>query len=85
MSDGLFRSNLAKDDTDDLIRKNRGKEGSTEIVHEKYMVGCDGAHSWTRRHLGFSMEGEQTEFVWGVLDIIPVTDFPGRIVHTKTS
>ena len=73
--DGLFRSSLAKDDTDDLIRKSQGKEGSTEVIRAKYMIGCDGAHSWTRRRLGFSMEGEQTDFIWGVLDIIPITDF----------
>ena len=76
VANGLFRSNLAKDDTDDLIRKGRGKESSTEMVRAKYMIGCDGAHSWTRRQLGFSMDGEQTDFIWGVLDIIPVTDFP---------
>ena len=75
VQDGLFRSSLANDDTDDLIRKSRGKEGSTEIVRAKYMIGCDGAHSWTRRQLGFCMEGEQTDFVWGVLDIVPITDF----------
>ena len=73
--DGLFRSSLAKDDTDDLIRNSCGKEGSTEIIRAKYMIGCDGAHSWTRRQLGFHMEGEQTDFIWGVLDIIPITDF----------
>ena len=76
ISDGLFRSKLAKDDTDDLLRRSREKAGSTECIHAKYMIGCDGAHSWTRRQLGFSMEGEQTDFVWGVLDIIPITDFP---------
>ncbi|OCL11154.1 hypothetical protein AOQ84DRAFT_199228 [Glonium stellatum] len=76
VEDGLFRSNLAADDTDDLIRKSRGKEGTAEIVRAKYMVGCDGAHSWTRRQLGFEMEGEATDYIWGVLDIIPITDFP---------
>lgn len=75
VSDGLFRSNLAKDDTDDMIRKSQGKEGTSEIVRAKYMIGCDGAHSWTRRQLGSAMEGEQTDFIWGVLDIIPITDF----------
>lgn len=74
--DGLFRSSLAKDDTDDLIRKNRRKEGTTEVIRAKYMIGCDGAHSWTRRQLGFHLEGEQTDFIWGVLDIVPTTDFP---------
>lgn len=67
VSDGLFRSNLADDDTDDLIAKSREKQGSTEIVKAKYMVGCDGAHSWTRRQLGFQLEGEPTDFIWGVL------------------
>ena len=74
--DGLFRSSLAKDDTDDLIRKSRGKGGTTEIIHSKFMIGCDGAHSWTRRQLGFHMQGEQTDHIWGVLDIVPITDFP---------
>lgn len=40
------------------------------------MIGCDGAHGWTRRQLGFQMEGEQTDFIWGVLDIVPITNFP---------
>ncbi|KAL8832257.1 MAG: hypothetical protein Q9170_004945 [Blastenia crenularia] len=39
-----------------------------ETIRAKYVIGCDGAHSWTRAQLGFHMEGEQTEFIWGVLD-----------------
>jgi len=76
VENGLFRSNLKPDDTDDLIRTASGKENTTETVNCKYVVGCDGAHSWTRRQLGFKMEGEQTDFIWGVLDIIPKSDFP---------
>ncbi|KAF1976421.1 hypothetical protein BU23DRAFT_456011 [Bimuria novae-zelandiae CBS 107.79] len=76
VQDGLFRSNLADDDTDDLIAQSRANAGSTEIVRAKYMVGCDGAHSWTRRQIGFQLEGEPTDYIWGVLDIIPITDFP---------
>jgi phenol 2-monooxygenase (NADPH) len=75
VQDGLFRSSIAKDDTDDLIRKGQEVPGSSEVVRAKYMIGCDGAHSWTRRQLGFTMEGEQTDYIWGVLDIIPITDF----------
>lgn len=76
ISDGLFRSNLSADDTDELIRKSSGREGSSEILRAKYMVGCDGAHSWTRRQLGFELEGEATDYIWGVLDVVPITDFP---------
>jgi phenol 2-monooxygenase len=65
-SDGLFRSNLAKDDTEDLLNgaKSNGKAGSTERIRAKYMIGCDGAHSWTRRQLGFQLVGEQTDYIW---------------------
>jgi len=47
-----------------------------ETVKARYVIGCDGAHSWTRSHLGIKMNGEHTDFVWGVIDIIPITDFP---------
>lgn len=72
ISDGLFRSNLSADDTDELIRKSSGREGSSEILRAKYMVGCDGAHSWTRRQLGFELEGEATDYIWGVLGKLSV-------------
>ena len=72
---GLFRSNLTKDDTDDLLRRNKARQSSSETVRTKYLIGADGAHSSTRRQLGFIMEGEQTDFIWGVLDIIPITNF----------
>ncbi|KAL8973620.1 MAG: hypothetical protein Q9197_002146 [Variospora fuerteventurae] len=49
---------------------------NNETIKAKYVIGCDGAHSWTRAQLGFCMEGEQTEYIWGVLDIVPLTDFP---------
>jgi len=63
---GLFRSNLYPDDTEDLLNaaKTNPRAGSTEIVRAKYLIGCDGAHSWVRRQLGFVMEGEQTDYIW---------------------
>lgn len=74
--DGLFRSNLNyEDDEDDLIKKSSSRAGTSETVHAKYVIGCDGARSWTRRALGYEFEGEATDFIWGVLDIVPVTDF----------
>ncbi|KAG2137579.1 FAD binding domain-containing protein [Suillus bovinus] len=47
-----------------------------EIVHAKYVVGTDGAHSWVRKQFDISMDGEQSEFIWGVMDMVPDTDFP---------
>jgi phenol 2-monooxygenase len=45
------------------------------VVEAKYILGCDGAHSWVRKQLGLKLEGETHGDCWGVLDIIPLTDF----------
>ncbi|KAG2363152.1 FAD binding domain-containing protein [Suillus spraguei] len=47
-----------------------------EIVYAKFVLGADGAHSWVRKTLGFTMDGEQTDYIWGVIDFVPDTDFP---------
>ncbi|KIL69101.1 hypothetical protein M378DRAFT_70250 [Amanita muscaria Koide BX008] len=47
-----------------------------EVVHAKFVLGSDGAHSWVRKALDITMIGDQTDSVWGVIDIVPVTDFP---------
>ncbi|KAK7685710.1 hypothetical protein QCA50_011054 [Cerrena zonata] len=50
--------------------------GVVEIVHAKYVLGSDGAHSWVRKTMGINMDGEQTDYIWGVVDLVPKTDFP---------
>ncbi|KIJ58300.1 hypothetical protein HYDPIDRAFT_34305 [Hydnomerulius pinastri MD-312] len=51
-------------------------EPHEEIVHAKFVLGADGAHSWVRKTFDITMDGEQSEFIWGVLDVVPDTDFP---------
>ncbi|KXT10048.1 hypothetical protein AC579_8654 [Pseudocercospora musae] len=77
VQDGLFRSNLTADDTHELIERAKlnSKANSAEIIKAKYLLGADGAHSWVRRQLGFKLEGDSTDYIWGVLDIVPITDF----------
>ncbi|KAF8333838.1 FAD binding domain-containing protein [Amanita rubescens] len=55
---------------------------STEAVNAKFVLGTDGkcAHSWVRKSLDIQMEGEQADFVWGVVDMKVETDFP----HART-
>ncbi|GJE93871.1 phenol 2-monooxygenase [Phanerochaete sordida] len=48
----------------------------TEVVNAKYVIGADGAHSWVRKSFGISMDGEQTNYIWGVVDIVPDSNFP---------
>lgn len=68
-----------------LYRQFGGEEGATpsvlhgegrEVVKAKYVIGSDGAHSWMRKQLGIELQGETSDFVWGVLDMVPITDFP---------
>ncbi|KAI0016573.1 FAD binding domain-containing protein [Xylariomycetidae sp. FL0641] len=92
LGDGLYRSNLADDDVAEMLEQSASrKDVREEVVRAKYVVGCDGAHSWTRKTLGkdFEMQGEMTDYIWGVLDIVPITDFPDIrnrcMIHSASS
>ena len=47
-----------------------------ETIHARYVVGCDGARSEVRRSLGLKLQGDSARQLWGVMDILAVTDFP---------
>lgn len=66
----------SEEDADAANEQANGDTETTEKINAKYLLACDGAHSWTRRQLGLPMEGEQTDYVWGVIDIIPLSNFP---------
>lgn len=48
----------------------------TETIRARYAVGCDGARSTVRRMLGKELTGEAARQLWGVMDVLGVTDFP---------
>ncbi|KAK4705032.1 phenol 2-monooxygenase (NADPH), partial [Phenoliferia sp. Uapishka_3] len=73
---GLFRSSLVSAAEEEALYQKQAEAQRVETVKAKYVIGCDGAHSWTRRTLGIKMIGEQTNFVWGVMDAVPLTNFP---------
>ncbi len=50
--------------------------GVTETMNARYVVGCDGARSAVRRALGHDLRGEAARQLWGVMDVLAVTDFP---------
>ncbi|KAG1845336.1 FAD binding domain-containing protein [Suillus subluteus] len=66
-----------------LQRLDKSKdEPQEEIVHAKFVVGGDGAHSWIRKQFDVTMDGEQSGD-WGVMDMAaPDTDFLD--IRTKT-
>jgi phenol 2-monooxygenase len=61
---GVSRGSLLPDDWNDLIAKSQAKKTRTEIVKAKYLIGCDGAHSWTRRQVNIPLEGSTTDHIW---------------------
>ncbi|MBW0476402.1 hypothetical protein O181_016117 [Austropuccinia psidii MF-1] len=75
-SDGIFRSNMFQDDALDACPVGLPSEEYLETVHCRYIIGADGARSWTRKAVGFELVGESANFFWGVLDGIVITDFP---------
>ncbi|EMC94079.1 hypothetical protein BAUCODRAFT_124812 [Baudoinia panamericana UAMH 10762] len=85
VDDGLCDSDEAHPIT--LTIRNTANGCAAETVRAKYVVGCDGAHSWVRKQLGIRMEGEHTNKHFGVMDIVPLTDFPdirlSCIIHSN--
>jgi phenol 2-monooxygenase (NADPH) len=56
--------------------KELQQTGETSTVRAKYVVGCDGSRSRTRTAIGRELVGDATNESWGVMDVLPVTDFP---------
>lgn len=52
------------------------QKGEIETIKAKYVVGCDGARSKVRHSIGGKLRGDSADQAWGVMDILPVTDFP---------
>lgn len=51
-------------------------DAGTETIHARYVVGCDGARSTVRRSMSLALKGGAARQLWGVMDILAVTDFP---------
>jgi len=45
-------------------------------VRAKYVIGADGARSGVRQAIGLTLDGDQANHAWGVMDVLAVTDFP---------
>lgn len=72
---GFFR------DTDDgdfpvIVRLAQAGGGEEETIRARFVVGCDGAHSKVRAELGHRLKGASRRQLWGVMDVLAVTDFP---------
>ncbi|KAK4239004.1 FAD binding domain-containing protein [Achaetomium macrosporum] len=97
---GIVREQVVQDKVEELgtIRETmlqqseqaNGVNGHGQVeerIRAKYVVGCDGAHSWLRKQLDVALEGDLTDSVFGVVDLVPKTDFPDirRICYLRAA
>ncbi len=54
----------------------RSAAGEVRTVRARYVVGGDGARSRVRGAIGCSLDGDQANHAWGVMDVLAITDFP---------
>ncbi|DAA74561.1 TPA_exp: putative Phenol hydroxylase [Trichophyton benhamiae CBS 112371] len=59
-----------------IIAEIESPTSGRRTIRSKYLVGADGAHSTVRRCMGLKLEGEMTDHIWGVIDLVVDTDFP---------
>ena len=59
-----------------LVGTHGEGSGVERVVHAKYVVGADGAHSRVRESIGARHTSVHANHAWGVMDVLAVTDFP---------
>lgn len=52
-----------------------GQSDNAEVIHARYVIACDGARTWTSAQLNVDSDVWKTESTWGVMDIVPDTEF----------
>ncbi|PYI29863.1 putative phenol 2-monooxygenase [Aspergillus indologenus CBS 114.80] len=63
ISDRSLNHSVNVDDQMDTIQHRKHKVGTVETLKAKYVIGCDGAHSWTRKQLNIPFEGSTTDHI----------------------
>jgi phenol 2-monooxygenase len=67
--DNIAQANLPPDETPPHMWNPRTAPGTLETLQAKYLIGCDGAHSWLRQQLNYKTEGAHTPSVWYVAHV----------------
>lgn len=55
------------------LNESVGTNSGMETIRTKFLVGCDGAHSWARKYFEIPMIGQRVDSVWGEFSIIQLT------------
>lgn len=76
--------NLATSETSQAVNGSTPTKSTETRIEARYLLGCDGAHSWVRSQLGLRLEGASRDVSWGVLDLLPITDFRKHLLALKS-
>ncbi|KAE9628137.1 FAD-dependent monooxygenase [Parasedimentitalea maritima] len=81
----LFELTKSDDADYPVTAKFRCLDGDreTESIRARYVVGCDGARSIVRKSLSHELKGASARQLWGVMDVLAITDFPD--IRLKTA
>jgi phenol 2-monooxygenase len=60
----LKLNQLLPDDWTGLVERPKPTKTKIETIKARYLIGCDGAHSWTRKQLNIPVEGSNTDHIW---------------------
>jgi phenol 2-monooxygenase len=71
-----LKIDTARDASHPVSVTMRDAAGADQTVQARYVVGCDGARSVVRTAIGKTLQGDAVNQVWGVMDVLVVTDFP---------
>ncbi|KAK2592651.1 hypothetical protein QQS21_009650 [Conoideocrella luteorostrata] len=58
------------------VNLHNNKTHTRRTICAKYLIGSDGGRSWLRKFFNIKFTGDLTDSTWGVLNMIPRTDFP---------
>lgn len=76
---------LDMDEESVMVHVNRGHDTEKQTIKSRYVIACDGAHSWTRERLQIPMDASEEDSTWGVMDVVPITDFRMPAAYNRGS
>ncbi|GAB0114293.1 FAD-dependent monooxygenase [Acidisoma sp. C75] len=59
-----------EDQGDQVVARLSAADGTEEVQHARWLIGCDGAHSTVRRALGLAFEGAPEPNDWVLADVM---------------
>ena len=66
-----WQASVIEDCGDHVVTMARDAPGAEHLIRARYVVGCDGANSFVREHMGTGLTDLGFFYDWLILDVIP--------------